>query len=187
MAAASTAGPGTEPRWWLRVLIGGLSIAAGLVAVVFPGPTLVVVGIIFGVNLLLWGTVMLVMAFATDVGGAHTVLRVIVGVLGLLAGLVCLVHPGAGVAAVLLATSFWFILIGIADLVGAIHRAEGRLLSVVLGLVGIIAGVVIVANPDIGLATLALLVGIGFMARGILEVAVGLALRRSAAPRPAAP
>jgi uncharacterized membrane protein HdeD (DUF308 family) len=103
-----------------------------------------------------------------------------------LAGLVCLVHPGTGVVAVLLATSFWFILTGIADLVAGIHLAEGRWLSILLGVVGIVAGIIIVANPAIGLTTLVLFVGIGFMARGVIEVAAGLALRRSPPARPAA-
>ena len=187
MTAGSTAaGQVTGVRWWVLVLVGVLAIIVGFVALVLPGPTLVVVGILFGANLLVWGIFMLVMAFGEHLGVAHTLLRVIVGVLGILAGLVCLVHPGTGVVAVLLATSFWFILTGIADLVGGMHRAEGRWLSILLGLIGIAAGVVIVANPSVGLTTLVLLVGIGFMARGVLEVAAGLALRRSTTA-PAAP
>jgi uncharacterized membrane protein HdeD (DUF308 family) len=187
MAAGSTAaGQGTGTRWWVLVLVGVLAIIVGFVAVVLPGPTLLVVGILFGANLMVWGIFMLVMAFGEHLGVAHTLLRVIVGVLGVLAGLVCLVHPGTGVVAVLLATSFWFILTGIADLVAGIHRAEGRWLSILLGVVGIVAGIIIVANPAIGLTTLVLLVGIGFMARGVIEVAAGLALRRSPPARPAA-
>jgi uncharacterized membrane protein HdeD (DUF308 family) len=147
--------------------------------VVVPGLTLLVLGIVFGVNLLVWGTLTLVGAFDAHLGVAHTVLQVIVGVLGALAGLVCLVHPGVGVLALLLAMSFWFILTGIADVVGAIHLPEGRALSLLLGVVGIVAGVIIVSNPGIGLTTLALLAGIGFMVRGGLEVAAGLALRRA--------
>jgi uncharacterized membrane protein HdeD (DUF308 family) len=186
MAAGSTAGQGTGTRWWVLVLVGVLAIIVGFVAVVLPGPTLLVVGILFGANLMVWGIFMLVMAFGEHLGVAHTLLRVIVGVLGVLAGLVCLVHPGTGVVAVLLATSFWFILTGIADLVAGIHLAEGRWLSILLGVVGIVAGIIIVANPAIGLTTLVLFVGIGFMARGVIEVAAGLALRRSPPARPAA-
>jgi uncharacterized membrane protein HdeD (DUF308 family) len=188
MGAGSTAaGQRVGTRWWVLVLVGVLSIIVGFVAVVLPGPTLLVVGILFGANLMIWGIFMLVMAFGEHPGAAHTLLRVIVGILGVLAGLVCLVHPGTGVLAVLLATSFWFILTGIADLVGGIHRAEGRWLSIILGVVGIVAGIVIVANPAVGLTTLVLLVGIGFMAHGIVEVAAGLALRRvsRAGPAPA--
>ena len=48
------------------------------------------------------------------------------------------------------------------------------IISIILGVVSIAAGVIIVANPDIGLTTLALLAGIGFIVRGTVEVMAGL-------------
>ena len=89
-------------------------------------------------------------------------------------------------ARLLLAVAFWFVLTGIADIVQAIQRPDQRVLSFLLGLVGIAAGVIILSDPTIGLKTLALLTGIGFIARGILEVGAGLALRRSPAGAQAA-
>jgi uncharacterized membrane protein HdeD (DUF308 family) len=61
-----------------------------------------------------------------------------------------------------------------------VHRAR----AVPLGVVSIVAGVIILANPDIGLTTLALLVGIGLLFRGTLEIVVGFTLRgtRGATP-----
>ena len=72
--------------------------------------------------------------------------------------------------ALLIALSFWFILTGMADLARALDVREHRIISAVLGVVSIAAGVIIVANPDIGLTTLALLAGIGFIVRGTVEV-----------------
>ena len=46
-----------------------------------------------------------------------------------------------------------------------------------LGALSVVAGVIILANPDIGLTTLALLVGIGLLVRGTLEIVVGFTLR----------
>ena len=57
------------------------------------------------------------------------VLRFFVGFLATLAGLVCLVRPGAGVLALLIALSFWFIITGIADLARALDEREHRLWS----------------------------------------------------------
>jgi uncharacterized membrane protein HdeD (DUF308 family) len=56
----------------------------------------------------------------------------------------------------------------------------------VAGVVELIAGIVIVANPDIGFATLALLVGIGFIINGVGLAALGWALAgaRREASRP---
>jgi uncharacterized membrane protein HdeD (DUF308 family) len=100
-----------------------------------------------------------------------------------MAGLVCLVRPGASLLALLIAFSFWFILIGIADLVRAMDSTTNRGWIVLLGTVSIVAGVIILANPDIGLTTLALLVGIGLLVRGTIEIVIGFTLRGLRAAR----
>jgi uncharacterized membrane protein HdeD (DUF308 family) len=94
--------------------------------------------------------------------------------------MVCLVRPGAGVLALLVAVSFWFIVTGISDIARAIAEPEGRIFSAVVGLVGIAVGVILVADPDIGLETLALIAGLGFLVRGTLELAVGIYMRTHA-------
>jgi uncharacterized membrane protein HdeD (DUF308 family) len=92
-------------------------------------------------------------------------------------GLVCLVRPGAGVLTLLIALSFWFIITGVADLARALDERENRVIAAILGVIGIAAGVIIVANPDIGLTTLALLAGIAFIVRGTVELMAGFYMR----------
>jgi uncharacterized membrane protein HdeD (DUF308 family) len=164
-------------RWWLLVVLGLVAIVAGILAIAYPDLTLLALGIILGVYLLFWGGFTLARAFDPNTPNVVSVVRVLVGFLGLLAGLICLVRPGASVLALVIALSFWFILTGVADLVHAIEHPEGRGLSVLLGVLSIAAGVIIVANPDIGLTTLALLAGIGLLVRGTLEVVAGMMLR----------
>jgi uncharacterized membrane protein HdeD (DUF308 family) len=164
-------------KWWLFVLLGAIAIIAGVLALAYPDITLLALGIIFGAYLLVWGIFTLAGAFVPGTPTALVVLRVLVGFLGVLAGLICLVRPGASLLAVLIAFSFWFILIGIADLAQAMETSDNRALLVVLGLVSVAAGVIILGNPDIGLPTLALLVGIGLLVRGTLEIVMGFALR----------
>jgi uncharacterized membrane protein HdeD (DUF308 family) len=59
----------------------------------------------------------------------------------------------------------------------AMATSQDRTLITVLGLVSVAAGVIILGNPDIGLTTLALLVGIGLLVRGTMEIIVGFTLR----------
>jgi len=84
------------------------------------------------------------------------------------------------VLALLIALSFWFIITGIADLARSLDEREHRIIAGILGVIGVAAGVIIVANPDIGLTTLALLAGIGFILRGTVELMAGLYMRRLA-------
>jgi uncharacterized membrane protein HdeD (DUF308 family) len=168
-------------KWWLVGLLGLISIAAGVLAVAYPDITLLALGLILGVYLVIAGSVWVALG-ATEplqsTGGR--ILRILVGFFSLLAGLICLVRPGAGVLALLIALSFWFILTGVSDLTRAVESHENRVIAAVLGVVGIAAGVIIVANPDIGLATLALLAGIGFIVRGSVEVMAAIYMRQLA-------
>jgi uncharacterized membrane protein HdeD (DUF308 family) len=157
-------------KWWLVGLLGLLAVAAGVLAIVYPDITLLALGLIVGVYLVFAGAAYVSLANIENQTAGGRALRFIVGFLSILAGLICLVRPGAGVLALLIALSFWFILTGVADLARALDVREHRVISVVLGIVSIAAGVIIVANPDIGLATLALLAGIGLIVRGTVEV-----------------
>ncbi len=177
MESGTTLGEWIAEKWWVFALLGGAAIVAGVLALAYPDITLRALGIILGAYLLVWGIFTLAAAFAPGTVAPLAVLRVLVGFLGLLAGLICLVRPGASELALLLAFSFWFILVGIGDLVRAMASTQNSGWVVLLGLVSIAAGVVILGNPDIGLTTLALLVGIGLLVRGTLEIIVGFTLR----------
>jgi uncharacterized membrane protein HdeD (DUF308 family) len=164
-------------RWWVVCLLGLVSIAAGVLALAYPGITLLALGLFFGIALMLIGSTWIVVGAEEKASGGVQALRIIVGILAVLAGMVCLVRPGAGVLALLVAVSFWFIVTGIADLARAFAEPSGRVFSAIMGLIGIAVGIVLVSDPDIGLTTLALIAGIGFCVRGTVEVFVGLWMR----------
>ncbi|MDX6607213.1 MAG: hypothetical protein QOD14_1753 [Solirubrobacterales bacterium] len=181
---ANVEGTGTvtvDPKkWWVVALLGATSIVAGVLALAYPDITLLVLGLVVGINLVVIGAVWVALATTENHSPGGRILRMFVGFLATLAGLVCLVRPGAGVLALLLALSFWFIITGMADLARAMDEGENRAIAVVLGVISIAAGVIIVANPDIGLSTLALLAGIAFIVRGTVELMAGIYLRRLA-------
>jgi uncharacterized membrane protein HdeD (DUF308 family) len=169
----------TDPaKWWIVAVLGVISIAAGVLALAYPDITLLVLGLIVGINLVFIGTIWIGLATTEVHTEGGRILRFIVGFLAILAGLVCLVRPGAGVLALLIALSFWFIVTGVADLARALDEREHRVIAGILGVIGIAAGIIIVANPDIGLTTLALLAGIGFIVRGTVELMAGLYMRQ---------
>src|SRR3954470_3094467 len=116
MGSGTTLGGWMAEKWWVFALLGGAAIVAGVLALAYPDITLRALGIILGAYLLVWGIFTLMAAFGPDVPTPLAVLRVLVGFVGLIAGLVCLVRPGASLLALLVAFSFWFILVGISDL-----------------------------------------------------------------------
>ena len=86
----------------------------------------------------------------------------------------------------------WLITIGIVHFVAAFDDDGHRLMAFAIAVLEVIAGIVIVSSPGIGVATLALLVGISLILRGIAMCAVAWATRsvlhgHGAAPTSAAP
>ncbi len=166
-------------KWWVMLLMGLVTLAAGIVALAYPDVTLLVLGILFGAYLFVWGMFTLGLSFAPDEPVVMRVLSVLVGFFAMLAGLFCLVRPGGGVLVLLIALGFWFVIVGVADIVRGIEYSAYRWWNILLGLLALAAGIIVLGDPDIGLDTLALLVGLGLLARGIIEASAGLWVRFS--------
>jgi uncharacterized membrane protein HdeD (DUF308 family) len=176
----STLGPAAPGQyWWLPFAAGVLTIIVGLIALIWPGPTLLVVGVLLGAYLMVWGVITLV----RGIGGAHGMhpgLRlalVLLGLVAVLAALLLLVRPAESVLAVAWVIGFWWVLSGVVELTRGLVIPEGRAWNIGLGLVGIVAGTIILAQPEIGLAALVVISGIGLICQGALEAVAGWQLR----------
>lgn len=169
------AGP-TEIPTWVMFVAGGLSIAVGAAALIWPKPTLMVIGILFGVYLALWGAVALMLAVGDDgVPTGARILGVLVGVLGLLAGLVLMVRPGQSVLTIVWVLGFWWCVLGVMQLIRGIVVRGGRLWNLLWGVVGIAAGAILLAWPGIGLGTLVIVVSVSLILQGFLEIGLAAA------------
>jgi uncharacterized membrane protein HdeD (DUF308 family) len=161
--------------WWLVLLGGLLSIAAGVVILLKPGDSLATLAVIAGIFLLVDGILELGSSFMRTT--ANRGLVALFGALTAIVGVLLIRHPIGGVAAVALLIGLWLIAIGVIRFVTAFEEHEHRGWHAFAGVLELIAGIVIVANPNIGFATLAILVGIGFIANGIGLTALGWGMR----------
>jgi uncharacterized membrane protein HdeD (DUF308 family) len=172
----------TGPPRWIAGVLGALTLLVGIAALVWPGPTLLAVGFLFGAYFVIWGAGLLIRGVAAP--GVPTGLRIldiVIALLALLVGLVLMVRPGASVAAVAWALGFWWALLGVMQIVhGAVER-EGRVWNLVWGVVGAAAGIIILASPEIALGTLVLIVGISLIVQGLLELLLAFAPRDAVA------
>jgi uncharacterized membrane protein HdeD (DUF308 family) len=176
--------------WWLMVLVGVLSIVAGVIVIFKPGDSLATLAVIIGIYLLLDGILEIASSFFR--GTRNRGLVALFGVITAIVGVLLIRHPIGGVAAVALLIGLWLITIGVIRFVTAFEEYEHRMWHAIAGLVEILAGIVIVSTPSIGFATLAILVGIGFILNGIAVTALGWGMHEvrqeaSAPPPPASP
>ncbi len=162
--------------WWLALLIGVISIVAGVIVILKPSNSLSTLAVIVGIFILIDGIVALVASIAGDTQNRG--LLAVLGALSVIAGVLLIRHPLGGVKAVALLLGIWLIAAGVVRLVAAFAYPGERLWRILVALVLGIFGVVIVSSPHIGYATLALIAGICFILYGLGMVAVGWAMHQ---------
>jgi uncharacterized membrane protein HdeD (DUF308 family) len=95
-----------------NVLTGLLSLAAGVLIIVWPGPGLLAVAIILGAWLIVTGTLAVTGAFAARQILPNWWLLLIIGLLEIPLGVLALANPGATLAALITVAGIWAIAVG---------------------------------------------------------------------------
>jgi len=166
--------------WWLIVGIGVLAIIISILALVWPNATLWLIALTFGVLLVVLGIENLAAAFGAS--GSSGGARIFFGLLGLLAiaaGVILIIHPEESLRTAAWVLGLWFAISGAVQLVQAFSSPVGRGFNILFGLIGLVAGVIVLINPGVGIATLILIVSISFMIRGAVAIAVGLTVKKA--------
>jgi uncharacterized membrane protein HdeD (DUF308 family) len=167
--------PAIGRNWWLFLVVGLVSIGAGILAIVFPDITLLALGIIAGVGLLFSGGIEIAEAIAGE--PESRVLAAIVGILSVVAGLICLRRPGESLLAIVVVLGIYLVVAGIVRFIGSFSTLEERAAQMGLGIIDVILGILILTLPGLSLVTLAVLFGISLLARGAFMVWVAFKLR----------
>ncbi len=171
---------GFDPReaagaWWVFALGGLIGIAAGVIVLVEPSISLATLAVIAGIFLLIDGIIELVWSLVNSV--ENRAVTAIFGVVSAVIGVVLIRHPTNSVVVIALLLGLWLLIAGILRLIIALAVAPRSFGSALLGLLELVAGVVIVSSPNIGVTTLAILIGIAWILRGLAMVMVAWTLR----------
>jgi uncharacterized membrane protein HdeD (DUF308 family) len=162
--------------WWLFVVVGIASLVAGVILVLEPSNSLATLAVVVGIFLLIDGIAELIRSFGNTV--QSRALAAIIGLLGIVIGIILIRHPFHGVTAIGLLIGIWLVAAGVIRLFWAVALRRRVLLNIAVAALEIIAGIVIVSDPHIGYATLAILTGIWLILNGLATIAIGFAARR---------
>jgi uncharacterized membrane protein HdeD (DUF308 family) len=179
--AAMQTTPGTTPvpsllphLWKSTLLSGVLSLILGIVVLAWPGISVMVAAVAFGVYLVMTGIAQVVFAFSLQVSAGSRILLFVSGAASLILAVLAFRHFGQGYAVLLLAIwiGIGFIFRGVATSVSAISdpTLPGRGWSIFVGVISLIAGIVVMAWPFQSIITLAIVVGIWFVLIGVFEI-----------------
>lgn len=167
--------------WIWAVVRGVCAILFGIIAMVAPLTTALALAIVIGVFAVLDGIIDLVDAIRHR-GTAGVGLRVFLGVISLLFGLILLVWPGKTIGFMVILIAIWSIVIGVLQIVAnvGIRKESGSawIWGVVSGALGVIFGILVLFNLSIGLVTLIWLLGIWAIVFGIALLVLGFQVRK---------
>ena len=138
------------------IAVSVIGIILGIIALVWPGATLLTIAILFGSYLIAVGVFRVSAAITTDSlsGGLRWVLGIL-GVLVIVAGIISLANPFSSLTVLAFVIGFGWILDGMTDITAGAtgNTLAPRWLVIVSGVVSIIAGIVVFMLPGLAIAT----------------------------------
>jgi uncharacterized membrane protein HdeD (DUF308 family) len=163
-------------KWWVLLIRGILLIIIGLLSFVNP-----LVWVTFvGIYMLIDGMSMLFSGFGDEPPGQSRWPLIILGVLGLLAGVIILWNPGLGGLTLTWVIAAWAIVGGILTVISAIRLREeidNEWWLVLSGILAIIFGILVFTNVLAGILTIAWVFGVFAIAVGILSIVLAFRVR----------
>ena len=168
-------------RWWLLLLRGIAAILFGVLAFIWPGLTLVTLVLMFGAFALVDGAIVLGAAFSGAAKPMPSWWLVLVGLLGIAAGIVTFLWPGMSAILLILFIGAWAVAHGIFEIVGAIQlrkEIENEWMLILGGIISVIFGIIVLIAPGAGALALVWWIAIYSIVFGVMFVAFALRLRR---------
>jgi uncharacterized membrane protein HdeD (DUF308 family) len=161
------------------ILRGVLVLIVGILALAWPGATVLALVILFAVYAFTDGALQAMRAFSGDTAGP-VIGHLLLALLDLVAGVVAIAWPVPTALVLVLIAGIWAVMGGFFEIFSAFDQglpAGNRALDILAGLVLVAFGVVIFARPGIGAVTFALLFGLFSLVIGATQITRGVQVR----------
>lgn len=168
---------------WGWILLRGLaSIAFGAMAFLWPGLTIVVLVIMWGAWAFVDGITSLVTAFKARDGGKPVWPLVLIGVLGIGAGLITFFAPALAATTLLIFIAAWAIVTGVFEIVHAIRVRKGidnEWLLILSGVLSVAVGFYMLSSPAGGALAIVWVIAAWSILFGVLLCSAAFRLRNA--------
>lgn len=168
--------------WWAVVLRGAAAVLFGLVALIWPGVTVIVLVALFGAYALVDGIIALGTAI---VGGnenrSQRTWQIVEGIAGVLIGIMTFAWPDITALVLLWLIAAWALVTGVPEIVAAIRlrrEIEGEWLLILGGALSVLFGIALMVWPAAGALTVVFLIGFYAIVFGAALLMLGLRLRK---------
>jgi uncharacterized membrane protein HdeD (DUF308 family) len=167
-------------QWWVVVLEGILGIVFGILALIYPGITLITLAILFAVWAIVAGLFEIIQGFRVAEHRGRSWPFAVMGVLAIAAGVIAFVVPGITLIGLAILLGAWLLVKGVLEVYTAWrirNEVSGEWLLALAGVLAIVAGVIILAMPAIGIVLAIALIASWAIVGGVLAIFFGLRLR----------
>jgi uncharacterized membrane protein HdeD (DUF308 family) len=167
--------------WWIPALRGFAAVVFALLALMWPGLTLLVLVALFAVYALASGAVAIAGAVRNRSKDADWLVLLLMGVVSLGAGLIAAFRPGLAAVVLVLVMGANAIVTGVLEIVTAVRLRrilKHEWLLMTSGALGVLFGVLVFMFPTIGAITLVWLISTYALVIGILNGVLAYRLYR---------
>ena len=171
-------------NWGWIMLRGVAAVIFGVLALVWPGVTLVILTLFFGAYALTDGVFALIVAYKKREGRRPVWPLVVIGLLGIAAGIVTFLWPGMTALALLMFIAVWALFIGIFQIAAAIRlrkEIENEWWLGLSGALSVLFGLLMIASPGAGALAVIWLIAAYSILFGMMLIALGFRLKAHAA------
>ncbi len=163
------------------IVRGLLAVAVGIVALAWPGVTVLALVILFAIYAFFAAGIEAVKAFSGERAGP-VMGHLLLGLVDVGAGVIALAWPGPTALVLVLLVGVWATIGGLVEIFAGLQTGEPagtRAWFFVGGLISVAFGTVLLARPGMGAVALALLFGLFNLVYGIWAFIQGVELRRA--------
>lgn len=167
-------------NWWLVASRGLLALMFGILALLFPEATILALVMYFGVLTLFGGTMFIVLALRRARHKESWFWWMLEGIVDLVFGVLVILYPGISISIFVLFLAVWAIVLGLVQIVNAVQlrrRFHYWWLTLVYGILTLLFGLVLFANPFSGAVAVTIFISFFAMAYGLLLIFTAFSLR----------
>jgi uncharacterized membrane protein HdeD (DUF308 family) len=186
-----------EDNWWVIALRGILGILFGLIALFFPGVTILSLVLLFSAYMLVDGAFSIVGVIRSGRRNERWGWMLLNGIWSILTAVVAFLWPGLTAVVFVLILAAWSIVSGVLMLTAAFRMKSGapaRGWLIFTGIVSLLFGALLVLSPLMGAVVLTWWLGAYILVSSVLMLALAFSVRSktsrpggSQGPRTAAP
>ncbi|HSK98429.1 MAG TPA: DUF308 domain-containing protein [Euzebyales bacterium] len=163
------------------IALGVLIALAGVVLLIWPGVTTLVLVSALGVAIVVYGIHELIDAFSdSGVSGGSRVWSIVVGIVALIGGIAIFLTPLVSAITVGLVIGAYWVVGGIIGIIGAIVESGNRFIRALVAALSIMVGLAVLVQPGLSLVVLVWFAGAWMVIAGLVMIVGAMFGRRRA-------